>query len=185
MGEVVDELQGILDELADQEPMRPIVPVSESVQLNIEPAPIGPVVEPQLSNPVPVVVEEPPDLVFNDSQDSEDTFKVQEFLTTHERDYEETKRNIRNDRAKVDTVLQLLLQKVQAGGATAAETESLVAAAKALVDSNGHMVRLLDSKSKLLTSIKGNVTINNNNTAVANSGELVDLLSQDPNDDQV
>ena len=131
MTEVLDdELQGLLDELRD-DPVEP--PPDQTLPTNDLEFPVQ-LDSPELLEPTFAPPLEPaPDsnLLDIDAPPDDGLVKIKEFLVTHDRDYEETKNNIKNDRAKVDIVLQILLTKVQAGGASAAETESLVACAKA------------------------------------------------------
>jgi hypothetical protein len=118
-------------------------------------------------------------------EQSNDIIDLRAFIQNHDADYNETKDNLRCDRAKADMVVRGLLERVSESTATAQETEALVSAVKCLIDSNGHMVRLLDSKTKLLQSQKGAIGALIQNNVGVSGAELADILSQSVGDDEV
>ena len=201
MTEIDDDLQGLLKEL-DIGPE-----VSEDASPS--PAPVTEVPKPQISPPIPIAPEpqdsakvlplvpiledpdppaekEPTDL-FSSEEPSQDGFDLQEFIIKHDRYYEEAQSNLRADRAKADELIRMLLDRVERGTASNQETEAVVQAVKCLVDSNGHMVRLLDSKTKLLVASKGSVNtlIQQNFGDSQSSSELEDMLTQNMDEDEV
>lgn len=184
MTEIDDELQGLLEELdigpevGEEEP-KPVLAPAEKPS---EPPP-------QLPAPILETPESPAEKADTDLFDEEETppgvADLQEFVRKHDHDYEEVKTNLRVDRAKADEIVRMLLERVGSGTASNQETESLVQAVKCLVDSNGYMVRLLDSKSKLLSASKGTVgAIIQQNFGRADT-ELETLLMQEVDEDEV
>jgi len=189
MSEIDDDLQGLLEELdigpeisKEELPSVPI-PVPPAIQ---PPEPEVKVLPPVLEDPDPLKKGEPTDL-FRAEEVPEDVLDIREFIRQHNRDYTETKSNLRADRAKADELVRLLLKRVDDGTASNQETEAVVQAIKCLVDSNGHMVRLLDSKSKFLSASKSSVgtLIQQNFGYGGASTELEDILTQRVDEDEV
>jgi hypothetical protein len=181
-----DDLQGMLEELElDSE-------TEEPTKLEPDVEPVKPVVADPVPKPIlddppppPVLAPVPPTDLFDTESEPDELFDIRDFIKQHERDYGDAKGNIYRDRAKADEVVRILMQRVEDGGASNQETESLVQAVKLLIDSNGHLVRLLDSKSKLLTASRGGMkTLIQQNFGRNENTDLEDLLSQTVDEDE-
>jgi len=182
-----DDLQGMLEEL-ELDSNEPEAEPQPDPELEPEPVIANPVPEPVLEDPPPAVPATVPATdLFDPEEDDSDLLNITDFVRQHERDYDAAKNNITRDRAKADQVVAILMQRVEDGGASNQETESLVQAVKLLIDSNGHLVRLLDSKSKLLTASRGSLRtlIQQNFGGSADSAGLEDILSQSVEEDEV
>lgn len=190
MHEIDDDLQGLLEELeigpkvSEQEPSpAPEKSVKPPQEIQVPPVPSPHLPAPVLESPESVDTTPATDL-FSAEDLPPGVADLQEFIRKHDHDYEETKTNLRTDRAKADEVVRILLERVGGGSASGQETESLVQAVKCLVDSNGHMVKLLDSKSKLLSATKGTAIIQQNFGGKADT-ELEAILTQQIEEDEV
>ena len=198
MPEIDDDLQGLLEELD----IGPEIGKAESPAPATSPSPApppviqGPPVAPEEPKVLPlspvledadVLKEKEPDTnLFEQEEAPPNAIDLQEFIRNHDRDYNEAKQNLRADRAKADEVVRMLMERVDNGSASSQETESLVQSVKLLVDSNGHMVRLLDSKSKFLSASKGTVsTLIQQNFGSGADNELEDILTQQLDEDEV
>jgi len=203
MTEIDDDLQGLLEELdigpeistdiVSQAPT-PSPPISQSVV----PEPTSKKLLPPPPPPPPPILEDPKPIVEEEEKADTDLFKeenkseqqglidIREFISNHNKDYEEAKCNLRTDRAKADELVRILMERVDGNDATGQETESLVQSIKCLVDSNGHMVRLLDSRSKLLSATKSSAsTLIQQNFGDKSSSELEEMLTQKVDQDEV
>jgi len=190
MVDIDDDLQGLLEDLdigPEIDEPEPPVEKMPAVELPAIPEPLEPLGA-QLPAPIletPVAPSDEPDTdLFKEEPGSQGGIDIGAFIAQHDRDYTEVKGNLRADRAKADEIVRMLLERITNGTASSQETESCVQAVKLLVDTNGHMVRLLDSKSKLLTASKGSV-----NTLIqqnfGGSDDLENILSQQLEDDDV
>jgi len=189
-----DDLQGMLEALdLPEEKKEEKLKVSKEIvdrllgeiPIDTSPEPI----QPQLIDPeIPTNLVESGDstLLVQDENNNGDIMDLEAIVRQHDRDYDETKDNIRADRTRMARITELLMDRVEDRSATTVETECLVTAAKALVDSNGHMVRLLDSKSKLLSSTKSAVQmLINQNINTGGNDDLKDILASPEEDDEV
>ena len=200
MPEIDDDLQGLLKELdigpeISKEELP--APVPSPVPPLVAQVPGPPILEPPEELKVlplsPVLEDsdltkekEPDTDLFKEEEGPADMIDLGEFIRHHDKDYTEAKQNLRADRAKADELVRLLLARVDDGSASNQETESLVQAVKCLVDSTGHLVRLLDSKSKFLSASKGSVsTLIQQNFGRRASTELEDILTQQLDEDEV
>jgi hypothetical protein len=158
----------------------------EAAPLSVEqPQPeAAPIPAPELSSPAVELADVAGEPLPIDSPPAQDIMDLREVVKRFDGDYAEVQRNLKIDRGKVDTVIALLLQKVETGTATATDTESLVKALDVLTNTNGHAVKLLDSRSRLLSATKSAVgaLIQQNVNVGGNDLELQSILSQ-PIDD--
>jgi len=102
---------------------------------------------------------------------------VKKFLKEHDEDYYKARDNVHSDRTQVQHVINNLMEKMEEGDVRAATVESLVSAVKCLVDSNGHLARLLDSRTRVLSALKPSGPVVQNNID-ANNADLTAILSQ-------
>ena len=200
MPEIDDDLQGLLEELdigpeiskEDEIPsLAPSAPPALTIPL---PLPTIELPEPQGVKVLPLVPvlddpdppkEKPGTDLFEPEDSPDNLIDIREFIQRHDADYAEAKANLRTDRAKADELVRLLMARVEDGTASNQETEGAVQAVKCLVDSTGHMVRLLDSKTKFLAASKHSVgTIIQQNFKGGDSN-LENILSQQIDDDEV
>lgn len=149
---------------------------------------------PEAEEPPPEILDPLPDNEISQivttaieiSNTADEVLDVRALVKAHERDYNTISDNLARDRGKVDSVINILMAKVEAGG-SAAETESLVKALAVMTDTNGHFVRLLDSRSKLMVSAKSTIAAMVQTTVNAGTGDSEDLkriLAQALQDDE-
>jgi hypothetical protein len=121
---------------------------------------------------------------LDEVDDNTDILNLKEMINQHSGDYRRVRQNLEIDRAKIDGVIALLLSKVESGDASSAEVESLVKALDVLAKTSDSYVRLLDSKSRLISSTKSaaQTLIQQNFGSGVDMNELEDILQQ-PDDD--
>jgi len=175
-----DELQGLLADL-DSELATKVVSGSPSPSqppplLLPEPELSGPAIEPEVADLELLPIEKPK---------SAEVFDLREVISRFDNDYNEVQSNLKRDRSKIDSVVRILMEKLDTGEASATETEMLVKALEVMTDTNGHAVKLLDSRSKLLAATKSSAQalIQQNFGATGNNSELQKLLAQPVDDD--
>ena len=163
------ELQALLVDLDESSKVveQPAIPV-----LTIPPP------EPELSEP-PVIVAEATIVPAQDPGTPTNPIDLTVVVERFDKDYNTVQNNLCADRGKVDAVVAILLARVQAGTATNTEIESLVKALDVLTNTNGHHVKLLDSRSKLLAAAKSTAAAFYQQNNFGNpSAELTKLLDQ-------
>lgn len=178
-GEVLDdELQGLLADLdselaskvATPSPSQPPPPPLPEPELS------GPAVEPETTALEPLPIDKPK---------SAEIFDLREVVSRFDDDYNEVQTNLKKDRSKINAVIERLMVKMDEGEASATETEMLVKALEVMANTNGHAVKLLDSRSKLLSATKSSAQalIQQNFGATGNNAELQKILAQPVDDD--
>lgn len=106
------------------------------------------------------------------------------IIDKHSQDYDAISENIKRDRSKIDSVFRILLAKVDSGTAKGTEIEALTRVLQTLADTNGHAVRLLSTKTQLLSSTKSAAsTIIQNNNGGGDDRELSVILQQSVDDE--
>ncbi len=110
--------------------------------------------------------------------------KILEYVQKHEADYQQIKANLDLDRLKADKVIGILMQKLETNTALKHDVESLVKALDVISNTNGRAVKLLDTRAKMIASIRGPMknVFANVNAGGAGEGDLTKILSQ-PEDD--
>jgi hypothetical protein len=177
-----DELQSLLSELtADSTLSDNIIP--EAVSENIPNVAVPIIPDPEFSEPATDLEQtEPPNLLIESTTSSSD---LKEIVEKFDHDYGEVQANLKKDRVRIDTVIDILLQRVRTNSDAETDTMSLVKALNVLSDTNGHSIKLLDSRSKLLSATK--IAINANQTNVNIGGGVDDwaqILNQPPEADE-
>lgn len=174
-----DELQGLLADL-DSELATKVVSGSPSPSqppppLLPEPELSGPAIEPEVADLELLPIEKPK---------SAEVFDLREVVSRFDNDYNEVQTNLKKDRSKIAIVIEALMIKLDEG-ASNTETEMLVKALEVMANTNGHAVKLLDSRSKLLAATKSSAQalIQQNFGATGNNSELQKLLAQPVDDD--
>lgn len=175
--DIDSELQSLLNDLKQ---------VSESVEEEVSPPTDNAIQiqEPSLSEPV---VEEEQQILPNIPIESElvDLTDFKEIVKRFNNDYDEVQVNLKLDRSKIDSVITILLTRVRDGSASEADTISLVKALNVLTDTNGHSVKLLDSRSKLLSATKSSINaIQTNVSVIGTDAELQNILKQPLDEDE-
>jgi len=200
--DLIGELESDDDELEDEESEDTVDPEELEDENGDEPPfspdePDDPEPEEQKEEPeeepkAELVDDEPDDLpldVINPapmspSEAAGEILNLREVVANHNRDYDQIRSQLKADRAKTDGVINILLAKVQDDEAKSAEVQALVQALDILAKTNDSAVKLLDSKSRLVTSTKSSVqTMIQQNFNGGNSEELEDLLGQPDNDE--
>jgi len=200
--DLIGELESDDDELEDEESEDTVDPEELEDENGDEPPfspdePDDPEPEEQKEEPeeepkAELVDDEPGDLpldVINPapmspSEAAGEILNLREVVANHNRDYDQIRSQLKADRAKTDGVINILLAKVQEDEAKSAEVQALVQALDILAKTNDSAVKLLDSKSRLVTSTKSSVqTMIQQNFNGGNSEELEDLLGQPENDE--
>jgi len=176
-----DELQSLLADL--EQPEEPLddatseatsgdeVVVSANTELIIP--------DPELTDPATDISEaELPDLPLT-SEQAPVSAELKSIVDKFDRDYGEVQSNLKSDRKKIDSVIDLLLARVRANTDAETDTMSLVKALGVLADTNGHAVKLLDSRSKLLAATKSATNANQTNISITGvDAELQKILDQ-------
>jgi hypothetical protein len=187
-----EELEALLSDLQEDEPEEE----NESELDDIEPSEVetagplnivsdtAPMLGPEMSDPAEDIEEvEPPNLPIEQSVAS--IANLQEVIGKFDHDYDEVQTNLKRDRGRIDTVIDLLLQRVRNNADAETDTMSLVKALGVLADTNGHAVKLLDSRSKLLSATKTVVNANQTNVNITGvDPELQNILAQPPEEDE-
>jgi hypothetical protein len=164
-----DELSDLLDELGDSSEMKEELVVEAKEDDIVEEASSTQIIE----QPKP----ESKEIVSLD---------LTKIMNAHESDYGEAMKNLRCDRTKIDSVVNILMERVDNGGAkcAAAEIEGLVRACDSLANTNMCVVRLMDSRSKMVVALKGHI----NKASLSggpvqeSSGDLKSMLEQPEED---
>ena len=168
------ELQALLTDL--QEPMETAVPQG-ALPENIPD--ILAVPDPVLSDVIDLEQTEPPILPIDPSPTATNIADLQAVVEKFDADYGEVQANLKRDRGKIDAVIDILLQRVRTNADAETDTMSLVKALDVLANTNGHAVKLLDSRSKLLAATKSTINANQTNVNVSGTdAELQKILSQ-------
>jgi len=177
-----DELQSLLADL--EQPEEPLADAtSEATNGNeVEVAPTSTeliIPDPELIDPIIDTGEiEPSDLPLASDQAPINT-EIKSVVDKFDRDYGEVQSNLKGDRRKIDSVIDILLARVRANTDAETDTMSLVKALAVLADTNGHAVKLLDSRSKLLAATKSAVNANQTNINITGvDAELQKILDQ-------
>lgn len=105
------------------------------------------------------------------------------FIQRFRQDYDLAASRVETDRQRMLAIMNTLYQRMQGGTATDIETESLVKLVASLSDTNGHFVKLMDSMSKLLSSAKPGLVINQNIGDQGDPEQLTKLLQQSEDED--
>jgi hypothetical protein len=96
-----------------------------------------------------------------------------------DKDYGEVQANLKRDRGRIDNVIDILLKRVKDNADAETDTMSLVKALAVLADTNGHAVKLLDSRSKLLSATKSTINAQQTNVNITGTDvELQNILKQ-------
>jgi hypothetical protein len=172
------ELQALLGDLGSLE--QEVAAETEQTQIQINRT----VPEPELTEPAPEPEESQQPYLPIESTPI-DLTDIKEVVRRFDRDYDEVQTSLKIDRSKIDMVISILLNRVQNGSASEADTISLVKALSVLADTNGHSVKLLDSRSKLLSATKSSINAVQTNVSVTGSDvELQNILQQPTEEEQ-
>jgi hypothetical protein len=170
------DLQSLLDDLQS-------VAIENGVLGDAEPidAPatdVVPIPEPQFSDPeADIGQDNTPDLPIESSPTN--LADLAAVVGQFDKDYGEVQANLKRDRGRIDTVIDILLQRVRDNADAETDTMSLVKALAVLADTNGHAVKLLDSRSKLLAATKSTINANQTNVNITGvDSELQNILDQ-------
>lgn len=180
--DVDDELSSLLSDLddANEEQVSETPDVATPVSAPLEQlsgGAINTVPELELSDPeAPSEQNDMPDLPIEPSQGGSD---ISDIVSKFEHDYNEVQTNLKGDRKKIDDVIEILLNRVKHGSEAETDTISLVKALAVLSDTNGHSVKLLDSRSKLLSATKSAINATQTNVTITGTdAELQNILNQ-------
>jgi hypothetical protein len=166
-----EELKNVLDEIGNVDPL----PTNSIDITKIEPPlveepvlPVFPSNPTDLTNPATTVVANPEPVQFDPAQ------LLRQYLTV----YEKFLVNYDSDRAQIEKTIKHLEDVVfNMPGAPRVNLEMLVAALRTKAETNGNIVKALDSVAKILAAAKGTqVLINNNNSGSAQM-DLAKILS--------
>lgn len=159
-----EELENLLDEIADPLPADAPIDI-----IKIEP----PIVEEQNVVPPPA----PPALpaeVPADGLQIDASQLLRQYLTV----YEKFLNNYDDDRAQIERTIKHLEQVVfNIPGAPRVNLEMLVAAQRTKAETNGNIVKALDSIAKILAAAKGTQVLINNNNGNSAQLDLAKILS--------
>jgi hypothetical protein len=174
-----DELQSLLSELTTGD-----TTLNDTIQEDIPNIDIPVVPDPEFSELTTDLEQaEPPNLLIESTTTNVSDLK--EIVEKFDHDYGEVQANLKKDRTKIDTVIDILLQRVRAHNDAETDTMSLVKALDVLSNTNGHSIKLLDSRSKLLSATKIAITANQTNVNIGGSdGDWAKILNQPPEEDE-
>lgn len=178
-----DELQSLLSDLEQEDSA--VESVSENLLSSVAENPSTDIIVPdmEMSDAKIDIEEDEPDLpqiestptVLSDLKIIADKF---------DKDYTEVQANLKSDRKRIDTVIDILLARVRNNADAETDTMSLVKALAVLADTNGHAVKLLDSRSKLLSATKSSGSNTQNNISITGTDiELQKILDQPAGDE--
>ena len=139
---------------------------------------------PELSDPVIDLEQtEPPSIPIVSTPT--DVSELKAIVERFDFDYSEVQANLKRDRSRIDAVIDILLKRVKAHSDAETDTMSLVKALDVLANTNGHAVKLLDSRSKLLSATKSVINANQTNIAITGTDpELQKILGQSAAEDE-
>jgi hypothetical protein len=175
-----EELQSLLADLEQPDPIADATVDANSEDVVVaEPVSGLTVPEPELSdNTTDMAAAEPTDLPLSSDAAPANT-EIRAVVDKFDHDYGEVQANLKSDRKKIDTVIDILLARVRANADAETDTMSLVKALGVLADTNGHAVKLLDSRSKLLAATKSVTNANQTNINITGvDAELQRILDQ-------
>jgi len=174
-----EELQSLLADLEQPDPIADATVDANSEDVVAEPISGLTVPEPELSdNTTDMAAAEPTDLPLSSDAAPANT-EIRAVVDKFDHDYGEVQANLKSDRKKIDTVIDILLARVRANADAETDTMSLVKALGVLADTNGHAVKLLDSRSKLLAATKSVTNANQTNINITGvDAELQRILDQ-------
>ena len=123
-------------------------------------------------------------LPLTNSPAGTDLINIKKLINDYDKDYDEVKHNLRSDRSQIEDVIGELQGVFQNGVVKIGLVEALVKALDVLANTNQSFVKLIDTKSKLMASLKSHasVVVNQNNVG-GESSELRDILEQNIDDD--
>jgi hypothetical protein len=166
------ELNNLLSQLESEEPI-------STALTPVEPAP-GESAKQETTEPrQELIIAEPERIRSGVAAAEDDPFNIADFIQRFRADYELAHERLAVDRQRQIAANDLVFQRLQGGVATDIETESLFKGLASLTDSNGHLTRLMDSMSKLLSSAKPAFVINQNINNQSDPDELMKILQQD------
>jgi hypothetical protein len=173
-----DELQSLLSELTSNDAISSGNILEDTPSIDV---PIIP--DPEFSEPATDLEQaEPPNILIESTTTNVSDLK--EIVEKFDHDYGEVQANLKKDRTKIDTVIDILLQRVRAHNDAETDTMSLVKALDVLSNTNGHSIKLLDSRSKLLSATKIAITANQTNVNIGGDGDWAKILNQPPEEDE-
>lgn len=181
-------LEDVLNEIGGQDPLPTGSPIDiTQIQPPIIEEPIEPAKPKTIPLPTPellapsgppetIIAEVKPDVMQIDAAKL-----VKQYLTV----YEKFLNNYDADRGQIEkTILHLEDIVFNVGGAQRVHIEMLVAALRTKSETNGNIVKALDSVAKILAAAKGTqVLINNNNSGSAQQ-DLAKILEKPPYPDE-
>jgi hypothetical protein len=175
-----EELQSLLADLEQPDPIADAtidIPINEEIVTETSTDLTVP--EPELSDASTEIEKaEQPDLPLESSASSVN-IELKAVVDKFDHDYGEVQANLKSDRKKIDTVIDILLGRVRLNADAETDTMSLVKALGVLADTNGHAVKLLDSRSKLLAATKSAMNANQTNISITGvDAELQKILDQ-------
>jgi hypothetical protein len=166
-----DELEKILDEVGDPLPASDAPIDITKIEPPIIEEPITPTaVVPAPPAPPPVAQSAPSDPAQIDA-----TQLLKQYLSV----YEKFLNNYDSDRAQIEKTIKHLEDIVfNFPGAPRVNLEMLVAAQRTKAETNGNIVKALDSIAKILAAAKGTQVLINNNNSSGTQMDLAKILSQ-------
>lgn len=110
------------------------------------------------------------------------TLDMNHVMDSHEKDYQLVMDQLKRDRSKIDHVISILSEKVDSTNAKSADTEALVSALNVMANTNTCVVRVMDSRAKMVSALKGHITkanLSTNPSGGEGGGDnLMDMLDQ-------
>jgi hypothetical protein len=177
-----DELQSLLADL--EQPEEPFADATSEAtngdEVEVAAASTELIIpDPELTDATTDISEaEPSDLPLT-SDPAPANSELKAVVDKFDHDYGEVQTNLKSDRKKIDSVIDILLARVRANTDAETDTMSLVKALGVLADTNGHAVKLLDSRSKLLAATKSTLNANQTNINITGvDAELQKILDQ-------
>ena len=172
-----DSIENILDELevTDENDLEEIKDL-DSVEEVIEKATIGHTVKP-LPKEEPKSLDNIPAPKQEEAQVGLDLVKI---MSDHERDYNMVIDNTIADRVKIAEAASMLKEVIETGVYKSTDMTAYTQLLSTLADTSGNVVRLMDSRSKMVSALKGTVISNLKIDKDEDDGEgnLNDMLSE-------
>lgn len=172
--DVLNEISGNVDPLPTGSPIDITKIQPPIIEEPFEPTTPAPVQEPELLAP-----SKPPDVMMvevkPDPMQIDAAKLVKQYLTV----YEKFLSNYDADRGQIEKTIKHLEDIVfNVGGAQRVHIEMLVAALRTKSETNGNIVKALDSVAKILAAAKGTQVLINNNNAGSAQQDLAKILEK-------
>lgn len=166
-----EELKNILDSLSEgKDPLPPVEPIDI---IKIQP----PLVQEEVQEPAPPAPPPVPAVPISAEVMSQDQIDAMKLMRQYVTVYDKFLKNYDTDREQIEKTINHLEDIVfNVGGAQRVHIEMLVAALRTKAETNGNIVKALDSVAKILAATKGTQVLIQNNNNNNTQKDLAEIL---------